>query len=419
MVLVKKLIIITLIILLFATAGCIKIKDPNCEANPQGADLTENTDLTNNPDGAGSDQPDTQDTENPIKEDVRVVEKNPVTEFELTEQEKALPLKEVMEGEQVNFPNLEAKDPDGDTITYTFTAPLDSKGEWQTQQGDAGKYHVIITASDGKNKVEQEVLILVKSANKAPVILAEDIVVTEGDVINFEPSVTDADGDSVRVEVNGWKTDFPYQTNFEDSGTHYVTVTATDGKETVSKDVKMIVKNQNRAPMFEPIDDIVIKEYDKITLRPKAQDPDGDEITFEYTEPLNNFGDWKTEKGDAGKYEVTITASDGELSDQQTIMIIVESSNEAPIIGGAADMTVKEGETVELGITAEDPEGKEVTITYSGWMTSDTKEVGYDEEGTHEVVVTASDGEMVSKKTIQITVEDVNRAPVFGQDAFA
>src|SRR3990167_2168547 len=46
------------------------------------------------------------------------------------------PHKEAVEGELVNFPSLRASDPDGDPITYTFSKPLNEKGEWRTKEGD-------------------------------------------------------------------------------------------------------------------------------------------------------------------------------------------------------------------------------------------------------------------------------------------
>lgn len=139
-----------------------------------------------------------------VEEPVNETEEEEVEELE-TVDTRDLPTKEVTEGDLVSFPNLKAVDPDGDTIEYTFTAPLDDRGEWQTEVGDAGEHIVIITASDGVNTVTQQVLLIVNSKNKAPEIgLEEPIMAMEGKTLTIDPLVTDADGDEVNVTFTGW-----------------------------------------------------------------------------------------------------------------------------------------------------------------------------------------------------------------------
>ncbi|MBD3318755.1 hypothetical protein GF342_02510 [Candidatus Woesearchaeota archaeon] len=142
-----------------------------------------------------------------------------------------------------------------------------------------------------------------------------------------------------------------------------------------------------------------------------ASDPDGDEITFSFEEPLNNKGEWQTGRGDAGTYIVTITASDGTTSATQDVKIIVESVNAAPTIE-VADVTVKEGEKVTLAVQTSDENDDEVTVVFSGWMDSATRDTSSEDIGEHEVTITASDGMETTSKTITVTVIDVNHAPV-------
>ena len=42
-----------------------------------------------------------------------------------------------------------------------------------------------------------------------------------------------------------------------------------------------------------------------------AVDPDGDPIVYNFTQPLDEKGEWQTGDGDAGEYIVTVYASDG------------------------------------------------------------------------------------------------------------
>jgi len=51
---------------------------------------------------------------------------------------------------------------DNDTLTFSFTSPLDSSGKWQTTENNIGNYKTTVTVSDGNNESDsQEVNIFV------------------------------------------------------------------------------------------------------------------------------------------------------------------------------------------------------------------------------------------------------------------
>lgn len=332
-----------------------------------------------------------------------------------------LPRKTVVEGELVSFPNLQATDPDGDPITYTFTPPLDDKGTWQTKVGDAGEYRVTITASDGKNSVSQVVIIQVKPKNQPPRIqlAAKEITIKEGETATINVRATDPDGDKVTLSFEGWMNGPTKTTGYKDAGVHDVELIASDGKATARETVRVIVENVNRAPSISPIADAIIKEGDKITVNPSATDPDGDKVTFLYGPPLAADGTWQTSKADVGKYRVNVTATDGQLTATTSFLLIVESLNNPPVIQVADLVTVNEGQTVTLSPQITDPEGDELTITYSGWMNTNTYTTTYEDAGSHLVTITVSDGINTAKKDLTVLVNDVNRPPVFGKGAFS
>ena len=66
----------------------------------------------------------------------------------------------VQETELVSL-QTEAEDPDQDQLAFTFTSPLDEKGDWQTAYGDAGQYNITITVSDGSKVVSEEILVII------------------------------------------------------------------------------------------------------------------------------------------------------------------------------------------------------------------------------------------------------------------
>jgi len=353
--------------------------------------------------------------------DVPIEEMKDQTPEETQIDESGLPTKTVTEGALVAFPNLKATDPDGDPIQYTFTEPLNRKGKWQTAEGDAGKYKITITASDGENRVSQDVIIIVKPLNRPPAIELEEktIIASEGEKIEIKAKTSDPDGDDVTLSFTGWMNGPIKHTDYRDAGEHTVILLATDGKEETREEVRVIIENVNRGPKIETISDIVITEGDKITIEPRATDPDNDEINFKYSKPVNPLGVWQTEEGDAGKYRVTVTATDGEIEDQTSFYIVVQSLNKPPVIEVlSTTINVQEGETVNINAEITDPENDEMTITYTGWMTTDTYTTDYQDQGTHQVTIEATDGINSAEKTITIIVEDINRPPVFETGSF-
>jgi hypothetical protein len=165
--------------------------------------------------------------------------------------EDDLPTLTVTEGDLVKL-NVKATDADGDTLQYTFTAPLNSEGKWQTRAGDEGAYYPEVTVSDGKTEVVKTVKIVVEPKNNKPVLqFIPNIEVNEGDTVSLRPTATDADGDKLTYSYSGWMTESSKVTGYNDQGEHVVVVSVTDGISTVSQEVTVNVKDVNRAPEVE------------------------------------------------------------------------------------------------------------------------------------------------------------------------
>ncbi|MBI5065440.1 cadherin repeat domain-containing protein [Candidatus Woesearchaeota archaeon] len=262
------------------------------------------------------------------------------------EKDSDLVVKEFFEGDLVTFQNLAATDPEGKPLFYTFTSPLNEKGEWQTKKGDKGEYLVTVTANDGETLAQQKVLVVVKEKQKTP------------------------------------------------------------------------VREKNNAPVLGDVEKLTWREEDFVKLNVKAEDPDGDAVKLTFTTPLNDQGEWQTKKGDKGTYKILVTASDTDLITQKEYTVIINPANEPPVINSPDTIEVREGERITLTPEIKDLEGDNITVTYSGWMNSDTKELDYNSAGTYKVTITASDGSKESSKTIKVIVQDVNRAPVFNSGAF-
>ena len=161
----------------------------------------------------------------------------------------------------------------------------------------------------------------------------------------------------------------------------------------------------------EDLSIISVKENDLVKLKVKATDPNGDLIQYTFSPPLNNLGSWKTNYGDAGEYIVTITASDGQLTTEKRLKLVVERVNMPPVIGTLRDLTYKEGDVVNFQAQVTDPNNDAVSVTVSEPLARESWATDSKSSGDYLIKVEASDGELTSEKTFQLTILDVNLAP--------
>jgi|WetSurMetagenome_2_1015567.scaffolds.fasta_scaffold153399_1 hypothetical protein len=310
----------------------------------------------------------------------------------------------------------EAVDPDGQKVAYSFTTPFDSNGKWQTKEGDAGTYHVTVTASDGQASSSEEVSVLIKKAKKGPVIECPDsFTVKEGDSISLNCNIYDPEGDQAIVEYSGFMKGPTYSTTYNDAGKYTTIVKAKNQYKETAKTISITVLNTDRSPdiSFKFGDTIRATEGDIITLSPLVSDPDGDNASVTFSDPFDATGIWKTKIGDTGTYTANVVASDGQLTSKKEVNIQVAMKNTAPVLKKISDITIYEGETIKLPIDVYDREGDKVNVTVKGWMNSASYTSTYSDAGNYTVTVIASDGQYETSQTFKVTVLDKNRAPVF------
>lgn len=319
------------------------------------------------------------------------------------------------EGDLIAFDPI-GVDPDGDIITYAYSRPLNSSGQWQTEIGDAGTYQITITASDGKTEVEKKVILLILSSNRAPSIdNLEDLTAAEGDLVELHPKIFDYNGDQVEIHYSKPFNDAgQWQTTYDDAGTYLAKVTVSDSVTSVEKQITIIVANTDRAPVLEEIASITAVAGDAIHLSPHATDQDNDEITYSFGDPLDTSGTWQTTESDVGTYTATIIATDGTLFDKKTVAIVVNHKNQAPVIS-ISTVRAQETDKIVLAPVIVDPEGDTYSVTYSAPFTADGKwQTGYDDSGNYEATITATDSNgAVGTAVVRVEVLDKNRAPTF------
>ena len=251
----------------------------------------------------------------------------------------------------------------------------------------------------------------------------ETIEVNEGDFIRIKVKALDEDGDPLIYSFSKPLNESgQWQTTYGDYGKYTINVTASDGKNQTTKELKIVVNKVNWPPILKEIRDVVISETDIVKINPKATDQEGDDITYKISNPIGNDGVWQTDYEDAGEYDVTVTASDQEHSVKEEFLLTVENLNRDPVIKysspNESDINIDEDEEIEFEVFADDLDGEKLSFL---WLL-DGKEVSadnnyeyyadYDSAGTHKVRVDVSDEETILRREWNIEVDNVNRAPV-------
>lgn len=188
--------------------------------------------------------------------------------------------------------------------------------------------------------------------------------------------------------------------------------------ETISEEVEIDVDSKELA---EDASVVLVQETDLVSLTPKAEDPDQDLLTFIFTSPLDDTGEWQTNYGDAGEYTVTVTASDGQLTASKEVLIIVKRKEEAPALESSKPqetaMTIDETGIIEFEAKASDLNNDVLRYLWKidGVEVSDKDSMSYkatyDDAGSHTVKVIVSDGISDTEKIWSVTVNNVNRKP--------
>ncbi len=165
----------------------------------------------------------------------------------------------IKETDPVDF-KVSASDLNSDPLTYawkydgTDVSSTDSFA-YKSTYDDAGSHTVKLDISDSALTTTQLWSISVENVNRKPELAKiEDITVKEGETVKISPQATDPDGDAITSTISDpVGDDGVWDTTYDDAGEYDIKVTASDGTEGVSQDVKVIVENVNRAPVIADI----------------------------------------------------------------------------------------------------------------------------------------------------------------------
>ena len=280
-------------------------------------------------------------------------------------------------------------------------------------------------------------------ANHPPVITnlkAEPEAVSPPGVCQIECVASDEDGDELSYEWLAGKGHIDGDgaivvwTAPESEGIYNIMVKVTDGNDGEASDSITISVRDNRPPAIASViaDMDWVKPSNSCQLKCEAEDPDGDELTYEWSADggdisgTGSFVTWTAPEA-VGLYNITVVVTDGHGEEETRMLTVSVALNPPPVIKSLIvtpkgheylkkdDGGYKVGRAMSCDIecVAFDPNGDELSYE---WLASGDKIDGGeisgegsmitwtapDRAGEVTVTVTASDaaGSMVSKNIV-------------------
>ncbi|HXF49601.1 MAG TPA: Ig-like domain-containing protein [Verrucomicrobiae bacterium] len=357
---------------------------------------------------------------------------------------------------------VSATDPDGTVPALSavnlpagsvFTDSLNGAGSfgWTPSFTQSGIYNVTFIATDGSLADSEIVTITVnEGGNQRPVLDPIGAKTgAENSLLQFRITSSDPDGTtptlssinrpsgSTFVDSANGRGSFSWTPTFTQAGTYNVTFIAADGLLADSEVVTITINNTNRAPVLAPIGNRSITEGNTLAFNTSATDADGQPITMSavnvpvnavYVDSGNGRGRFTFSPNfiQAGSYNVTFIASDGGLADSELVVITVfEAGNQAPVLAPIGAKSVLENQNLTFGVSASDADSTipayivqnvplNASFTDSGnGRGSFTFNPDFFQAGTYNVRFIATDGSKSDTELVAITVNNVNRKPVW------
>ena len=243
------------------------------------------------------------------------------------------------------------------------------------------------TITQGDKTSSAEVTVTINAVNDAPSIdTASTIQVAENQTAVTTFSVSDVDEDDLTLTLAGTDADsfnlssenvltFKEAPDYETKTSYSITLTLTDGFETVTKDITINVTNVNDvAPVFTSEATFSATENQTAIGKVTATDAEGDAVTFTVSGSelaITSAGvltfasapDYETKT----TYTATLTASDGVNSATQDITINVTNVNDvAPVFIGGSSYSTEENKKFITIINVYDSEGDPLSFSISG-----------------------------------------------------
>ncbi len=360
---------------------------------------------------------------------------------------------------------LTATDPESDTLTFSIVGgdpggwfTIDSLGAVSTSgvldHESNPTVPLVVEVNDGVNSVLETMTVTVADVDEPPVTpmlsdsVSEDVVIGTDvlDLASFDPEGTAltfviTSGDPAkRLTVDGSGViSTAAKLDYESHGGFVLTVEIDDGTFIVVETVTVNVLDVNEPPVTAPASGSLSESapVGSTVASLTASDPEGVALSYDIIDgdPSDQFTiddsgavttsanlDFEAVSG----YSLTVEISDGTFTVTETVTVTVLDENEPPVVSptsGSVPEDVVPGTSVTL-LAASDPEAAAVTYTIVGGdpdsrfaidgsgLVTTADALDFEATDTYSLVVDVSDGVNVVPVAVDVTVTDVNEAPV-------
>ena len=288
-----------------------------------------------------------------------------------------------------------SSDPDGDPLTFSWTAPvgIDLSDPGDERPGftpaQAGTLLVTLTVNDGEldSEVDSVSIIVEGPGPTTPVANAGlDQVITFGDVVQLDGSESrDADGDlltyswsqTAGISVELSDADAAVATFVApDSGRYAFVLVVSDGvRESAPDEIQLIALLANQPPIADAGPDQTVTVGDVVLLDASgSSDPYiGEVVRYEWTAPegISLVSDDEVTASftatTSGVFALSLVVSDGSLdSEPDEVVITVQEPNAPPVADAGPDQQIEVGITVQLdGFGSSDPEDDVLSFSWT------------------------------------------------------
>ena len=388
---------------------------------------------------------------------------------------------------------IAAADADGDALTFSLISTTDSSHftidpasgalaftsapDFESPQ-DANAdntYELELSVADGTNTISQAISVRVADVDEAPSFASASASVSvnennaaaiytaqasdpEGATLTY--SAGGADASLFTLDSSSGDLAFKNPPSFEsplDQGadnTYNLDIAAADGANQSSQAITVTVADVNEAPSFASASVNIDTDENAASFThivDAADDEDtGEQLSYQLGGDDQSAFDFDTatrtlafkttpdyespaDQDTNNVYQITITASDGDLQATQAITVTVSNVDEVPSFAAANEsVSVNENSSGSFyQAQASDPEQANLTYSASGadaalfTLDSSSGELSFKQSpnyeqptdqganNVYELDITATDGANQASQAVTVTVADVNEAPTF------
>ena len=274
----------------------------------------------------------------------------------------------------------------------------------------------------------------------APNITAinDEISAVEDSFVEMNPLINDSYLTSAPISLSANNGEFgqtsvsnnivTYTPDSNFNGTDSFDYTISQGDKTSSANISVTVTPMNDAPTFSNLFSNYSVEENKTAITiVEAEDIDGDDLTFSLSGPDEtsfilsssnelSFIEAPDYEADKIKYLITLSVSDAIETIHKDVSITVTNVNDvAPIITSDASFSALENQTTIGSVTANDPEGDDITYTISGdemaisssGAITFINEPNYENKSAYSAKVSVSDGFLTTTQDISVAVTNI------------